>query len=126
MDSIKRRLLYHLHIDITREYELAHKKNRAKQYIFLDLENIRIQGEKCLDIWCDGRIYPKYSIINSTPNFFSPSSILRYVGDGHKGLLGYCNVLSSYADTLCHVITILKAQNHRYILELQQKNDYII
>ena len=116
MESTKKRLLYHLHIDITKEYGPAQKNNRARQYTFLDLENMRVQGEKCLDVWCDGKIYPKNPINNSTPNFSSLSSLLRYVGDGHKGLLGYFNAMSYHANTLHHDITILKAQNHRYKL----------
>ena len=47
------------------------------------------------------------------------------MGDVKKGLLGYCNVLSSSADTLHHEITLLKMQNHAYNLELQEKNESI-
>ena len=48
------------------------------------------------------------------------------MGDGHKGLLGCCNALSSHAHTLCHDITLLKARNHRYRLEQQEKNGSIV
>ena len=80
---------YHLHIDLTTKYEPAQKKNKLKQYTFLDLKNMRVYDRKHIDIMYDGRIYPKNPTTNNTPNFSTPSSLLRYVGDGHKGLLEY-------------------------------------
>ena len=70
----KKRLLYHLHVELTREYEPAQKKIKPKQYTFLDYENMRVQDKKRLDIWCEGRIYPKNPTTNTTPCFSSPSS----------------------------------------------------
>ena len=111
---------YHLHIDLTTDYEPTQKKNKLKQYTCIDIENMRVQGRKHLDIGCDGRVYPKNPITNNTPNFSSPSSLLRFTGDGHNGLLGYCNALSSQEnslkylyDILCIEVSILKAQNHQ-------------
>lgn len=128
----KKRLLYHLHVELTREYEPAQKKNKPKQYTFLDYENMRVQDKKHLDIWCDGRIYPKNPTTNTTPCFSSPSSLLRYAGDGHKGLLGYCNALSSHAnslkylyDILSHENSMIKAQNYKLTLELQKRDQSI-
>lgn len=128
----KKRLLYHLHVELTREYEPAQKKNKPKQYTFLDYENMRVQDKKHLDIWCEGRIYPKNPTTNTTPCFSSPSSLLRYAGDGHKGLLGYCNALSSHAnslkylyDILSHENSMIKAQNYKLTLELQKKDQSI-
>ena len=128
----KKRLLYHLHVELTREYELAQKKNKPKQYTFLDLENMKLQDKKHLDIWCEGRIYPKNPTTNTTPCFSSPSSLLRYASDGHKGLLGYCNALSSHAnslkylyDILSHENSMIKAQNYKLTLELQKKDQSI-
>lgn len=109
-----------------------HRKKKPKQYTFLDLENMRLQDKKHLDIWCDGRIYPKNPTTNTTPCFSSPSSLLRYAGDGHKGLLGYCNALSSHAnslkylyDILSHENSMIKAQNYKLTLELQKKDQSI-
>lgn len=128
----KKRLLYHLHVELTREYEPAQKKNKPKQYTFLDYENMRVQDKKHLDIWCEGRIYPKNPTTNTTPCFSSPSSLLRYAGDGHKGLLGYCNALSSHAnslkylyDILSHENSMIKAQNYKLTLELQKRDQSI-
>ena len=128
----KKRSLYHIHIELTREYEPAQKKNKPKQYTYLDLENMRVQDKKHLDIWCDGKIYPKNPINNTTPCFSTPSSLLRYASDGHKGLLGYCNALSSHANSLRYLYNILsneismfKAQNYKLTLELQVKDQSI-
>ena len=128
----KKRLLYHLHIELTKEYEPAQKKNKPKQYTYLDLENMRLQDKKHLDIWCDGRIYPKNPITNIRPCFPTPSSLLRYAGDGYKGLLGYCNALSSHAnslkylyDILSHENSMIKAQNYKLTLELQKRDQSI-
>ena len=129
MECTSKKRVYNLHIELANEYEPAQKKNKCKVYSYLDLENMRVQEKKHLDIWCDGRIYPKSPLTNSTPSFSSPSSLLRYAGDGHNGLLGYCNALSSHADTLkhsydmCyHELTMLKLQNYNISLELQKKD----
>ena len=132
MENTSKRALYHLHIELTKDYEPAQKKNKHKQYTFLDLENMRVQDKKHLDIWCDGRIYPKNPLTNTTPCFTTPSSLLRFTGDGHQGLLGYCNALSSHANSfkylhemLCHENTILKSQNYNLTSELQKRDKSI-
>lgn len=124
--------VYHLHIELTKEYEPAQKKNKRKEYTYLDLENMRVQDKKHLDIWCDGRIYPKNPLTNTTPSFSSTSSLLRYAGDGHKGLLGYCNALSSHSNSIKYLhdiryyeISMLKSQNYNLTLELQKKDQSI-
>ena len=68
----------------------------------------------------------------TTPTFSSPSSLLRYAGDGHKGLLGYCNALSSHANSIKYLhdiryyeISMLKSQNNNLTLELQKKDQSI-
>ena len=95
--------LYHLHIDLEREYEHVQKKNNVRTLTRLDKENMRISGKKHVDLWCDGKLYPKNPLNNSSPSFSNPSSLLRFIGDGHGGLLGYCNDLSSHAETFRHL-----------------------
>ena len=94
---------YHLHIDLDREYEPVQKKNTPATLSRLGKENLRVTGKKHIDLWCDGHLYPNNSLTNASPNFSNPTSLLKFVGDGHNGLLGYCNSLSFSADHLSHL-----------------------
>lgn len=54
-------------------------------------------GLKHVDLWCDGHLYPLDPRRFSHPPFSTPTSLLRFVGDGTDGLLGYCRALSTEA-----------------------------
>lgn len=128
-----KRSLYHLHIDLERVYEPAQKRNKTICYSMLDKENMRVNGQKHLDIWCDGKLYPKNPVTNAQPNFSNPSSLLRFVGDGYNGLLGYCNNLSSSAQVFKHLYESLYQEfsslksNHLHLLQdMEQKSKTLI
>ena len=76
----------------------------------LDKENMRISSKKHLDILSNSKLYPTNPLKNSTPSFSNPFSLLRFTADGYGGLLGYCNVLSSHAETFKHLYQSLSTQ----------------
>lgn len=62
-------------------------------------ENMRREGLQHIDVWCDGSIYPKCLVKNSTPPFVNPTTLLRFAGDGQNGILRYISAQSAFAET---------------------------
>ena len=110
---------YHLHIDIDREYEPLQKRNKSISLSKLDRENLRCQGKKSLDLWCDGSIYPIDPCLRSAPNFKNVTSLLKFTGDGQNGLLGYCTNLVANRNQVAQFNSLLSSQNV-YLLQQQQ------
>ena len=54
----------------------------------------RAAGQTNVDLWVDGRLYPKDPAVQYHPTFHNLSTFLQYVGRGEQGLLGYCKRLS--------------------------------
>jgi len=46
-------------------------------------------GQKNLDLWVDGSLYPMDPMTNKHPKFSSIKEVLEFLGDGDNGLLGY-------------------------------------
>ena len=69
------------------------------------MQILRYQRKKHIDIWSDSKLYPTDPITKSVPPFSNCSSLLRYIGDGANGLLGYVYNLASDID-------IMKLSNH--------------
>ena len=74
---------YHLHIDLDEEYEPLQNKNMC-----LRKNNVYL--------WYDGSLDPTDPTSMSTPRFKNITSLLKFVGDAHDGLLDYWNYLFSY------------------------------
>lgn len=55
----------------------------------------RRAGATNVDLWWDGSIYPCDPRTGMPPNFVDHGSLLEFVGDGEKGLLGYALSLKS-------------------------------
>ena len=85
---------YHLHIDLEPSYAPVQKRHGGSSVSANERNALRSSGAKNVDIWCDGSIYPEDPQTCSQPPFSSPTSLLRFVGDGQKGLLGYCISIS--------------------------------
>ena len=88
-----------------KDYESAHKRVKINSLSSNDMSLLRYQGKKHIDLWSDGRLYPIVPTTKSVPPFLNCSSLLKYVGDGAKGLLGYTLNLASDRD-------IVKLENH--------------
>ncbi|MCO5571276.1 hypothetical protein L7F22_025014 [Adiantum nelumboides] len=56
----------------------------------------RAQGEKNVDLWTEGCLYPKDPSLNVHLPFTNIPSLLQYVGNGEQGLLGYCKRLNRH------------------------------
>ena len=69
------------------------------------MQILRYQRKKHIDIWSDSKLYPTDPITKSVPPFSNCSSLLRYIGNGANGLLGYAYNLASNRD-------IMKLSNH--------------
>ena len=50
----------------------------------------RSLGETNVDLWLDGGLYPKDPLVGCHPMFRTLPSLIKYVGEGERGLLGYC------------------------------------
>ena len=124
---------YHLHIDLEAEYEPLHKWNTNNILTSAEKESARREAKKHIDIWSDGSIYPIDPTTMSTPNFNNASSLLRFVGDGAFGLLGYCNhllqnthqVASLNNSLLLHNAYLLEQQK-MYLFKLESANGTIV
>lgn len=95
-----RRDTYNLHIELEREYEPLSKRNKTNYLSTTSKEMFRMQGKKNIDLWIDGRLYPKDPFRNSTPPFKDITSLLNFAGDGHNGLLGYTEHLEAASNAL--------------------------
>lgn len=113
MASTKRGL-YHLHIELEDEYEPIRKRNRVSVASPAAIQTMRLEGRKHLDLWTDGRLYPIDPLRGSTPPFYNCSSLMRFIGDGYGGLLGYTHNLGVERD-------LLRLENHM----LKQEKDSI-
>ena len=109
-----KRGLYHLHIELEDEYEPIRKRNRVSEASPTTIQTMRLEGKKHLDLWIDGKLYPIDPIKRSTPPFYNFSSLMRFIGDGYGGLLGYMHNLGAERD-------ILRLENHM----LKQEKDSI-
>lgn len=61
-----------------------------------EANRMRMEGKKHIDLWVDGSIYPRDPLNGRYPAFTSVHDLIRFVGDGANGLLGYCLRLSHY------------------------------
>ena len=112
IQSDQKRKLYHLHIDLDKDYEPARKRGKNTSLSSNDMNLLRYQGKKHIDLWSDGRLYPIDPTTKSVPPFLNCSSLLEYVGDGAKGLLGYTLNLAGDRD-------IVKLENHLLQQEME-------
>lgn len=124
---------YHLHIDLEPSYAPVQKR-RGGSFVSANERNaLRCSGAKNVDIWCDGSIYPHDPQTCSQPPFSSPTSLLRFVGDGQKGLLGYCKSISVTPTVekemlqvqnthLCHLRDLCKLQEEKLKHQEQEIN----
>lgn len=84
---------FRLHVDLDREYATLRTCRIANTQAHL--VQLRMQGSKALDLWTDGCLYPIDPLTNAPPSFQNITTLLRFVGNGFNGLLGYCLRLQS-------------------------------
>ena len=86
---------WRLHVDLEREYATLRSQRVAHGMDILP--KLQMQGCKALDLWTYGALYPRDPFTEEPPPFRNLTMMLRFVGDGLNGLLGYCNRLWSIA-----------------------------
>ena len=118
--SRKPKSTYHLHVDVDPNYQPLQKRNRAKHLSYQQMDQRRLQGEHHLDLWTDGRLYPKNPQTNAPPPFCNVTSLLHFTGDGKQGLLGYIQNIESKASSLEKVIEVLSCENKELHRQNQQ------
>ena len=70
-------------------------------------------------------LYPIGPVTKSTPNFSSYSSLIRFLGDGPNGLLGYTYNLASERDILRLENHLLRQEKDTALQILHQTNEKI-
>ena len=90
-DITNKSLKFRFQVDLEGEYATIRSNRSGANYTPLD--QLRLQGVKAIDLWTDGDLYPMDPISGSPPPFRSIAALLRFVGNGYGGLLGYCRRL---------------------------------
>lgn len=76
------------------------KRNKTSILFAILREMPRMQGNKNLYLFLDGRLYPKDPLTNSTSPFKDISSLLNFVEGGYNGPLRYTQSLEASNITL--------------------------
>ena len=74
------------------------------------MHNLRAQGKRHIDLWVDGNLYPLDPATQKNPPFRTMHDLVRYVGDGMDGLLGYCNRLNHFQSATLQACEFRRAQ----------------
>lgn len=83
---------FRLHVDLDPAYATLRSTQRDPH---LSLNHLRMQGCKAIDLWTDGSLYPIDPLSSTQPPFQNITAMIRFIGDGWNGLLGYCIRLHS-------------------------------
>lgn len=123
---------YHLHVDIQPEYQPLKKHNKIFLLSHEQKEQRRNNGDRHLDLWTDGSMYPKDPFTNTPPPFSNITNLLHFTGDGRRGLLGYAQHLEAKAmvaeqqrDFLLKERTEIRSQNEWYAQKLKANKETI-
>ena len=83
---------FRLHVDLEAEYATLRS---MRMPLNISHDQLRGQGSKAIDLWTNGTLYPLDPIFGAPPPFRNIAMFVRFLGDGHNGLLGYCRRLHS-------------------------------
>lgn len=123
---------FHINIKLNPEYATTRSVNQRVLRDAEEANRLRMEGKKHIDLWIDGSIYPIDPLTGRYPAFASVHDLVRFVGDGANGLLGYCSRLSQcgneHVNSLVYLNTILinfqtqVTQLKKKIKELEESN----
>ena len=68
------------------------KKNQPKIH-GIDEKKLRLDGEKHVDLWEKGELFPVDPKRNLDPDLKSITKLVKYLSHGKQGFLGYCENL---------------------------------
>lgn len=116
---------FRLHVDLDREYATL-RSSRLSNNMPNALHQLRMQGCKAIDLWTDGSLYPMDPISGAPPTFRNITMLLRFIGDGFNGMLGYCIRLHSlFLDETrkrLHVETLYQQLQTKYAEDVNKLN----
>lgn len=98
---------FHMNIKLNPEYATWRSTNHKALRDANEAHRLRMEGKKNIDLWTDGFLYPKDPSTGKFPPFNSVHDLMRFVGDGVNGLLGYCMKLTQSSNDQMHVIMSL-------------------
>ena len=75
-----------------------------------------------MDLWIDGKLYPKDPTTNAPPPFSNVTSLLHFLSNGKYGLLGYILHIESKASSLYKVKEVMSRENK----DLHRQNQHCI
>lgn len=91
---------FHMNIKLDEEYATWRRANAKSLKDTTEANRLRTEGRKHIDLWVDGSLYPIDPLTNKYPSFYTVHDLIRFVGDGMNGLLGYCMRLCQFRDEL--------------------------
>ena len=122
---------FHINIKIDPEYATTRSASHRVLRDAEEANRMRLEGKKHIDLWVDGSVYPRDPLNGRYPTFSSVHDLIRFVGDGVNGLLGYCLRLSQCGNEHNNQIlylnsVLLNSQNRvmclqNQVTELQKK-----
>ena len=118
-----KRDVYHLHCELDKEYEPLQKRGRRTYMSSSDLQSLRLQGRKNIDLWTDGSFYPIDPMLGTAPAFYNITSLLCFAADGYTGLLGYTMHLTATSDLLRLERQFLQQENEALKKSLQEMRE---
>ena len=95
---------FHMNIKLSPEYATWRSANHMALRDANEAHRLRIEGKKNIDLWTDGSLYPKDPSTGRSPPFYSVHDLIRFVGDGMNGLLGYCTNLNQSSNDQLQII----------------------
>ena len=84
---------YTIMIKVDHNMASLQKRNSSKIY-GVDEDKIRIEVARNVDIWAKGELFPIDPITNPHPDLKSVTGLVKFLCNGKKGLLGYCENLT--------------------------------
>ena len=98
------------------------QKRNSPKINGVDEDKIRIEGAKNIDLWAKGELFPIDPITNSHPDFKSETGLVKFLCNGKKGLLGYCEnlirnckQLQEKVSNLLQIIYDLECRNYKLV-----------
>lgn len=106
-----------MHVDLEAEYATLRSAHYTGN---VSHDYLRMQGLKAIDLWTDGNLYPFDPITGAAPPFRNITQLMRFVGDGFNGLLGYCERLHT-----AHLHVLARTQELQCSLSLLQESSKV-
>ena len=87
---------FHINIKVNPKYATTRNVNHNLVRDVEEARRLQLEGKKHIDLWVDGSIYPRDPSNGRLFAFSYVHNLIRFVGDGANGLLGYCSWLSQF------------------------------